>query len=129
MRRRLTSWAAGLVLALACASRAGAQAAPPAQADGQTTVGSQALAPASPPQTPPALTAAQACDVERHALQVQVVELRAKLVELQTQIDRQALAAERARIEGTLPIPPGWRWDWQTLRMVPVKDQAPNDVP
>ena len=110
MRRMLTNWAAWLALALACASHVAAQ-------------------PAAPPQTPPALTAAQACEVERVALQAQVVELRAKLVELQTQIDRQALAAERTRIEGTLPIQAGWRWDWATLRMVPVKDQAPNDVP
>ena len=112
MRRRLTSWAAGLGLLVACASHVFAQTAPPAQVP-----------------TPPALSELQQCSVERHALQAQVVELRAKLVELQTQIDRQALAAERTRIEGTLPIPAGWRWDWATLRMVPVKDQAPNDVP
>ncbi len=126
---RIASWAAGLWLLLACTSHASAQAAPPAQADGQTTVGSQGLAPAQPAQTPPALTAAQACDVERHALQVQVVELRARVVELQTALDREALARERTRIEGTLPIPPGWRWDWQTLRMVPapeVKETEPR---
>ena len=99
-------WAAGLVLSAACASHVGAQTA-------------------APPQTPPALTAAQACDVERHALQAQVVELRARVVELQTQLDRQALARERTRIEGALPIPPGWRWDWQTLRMV-AKETEPR---
>ena len=99
MRRHLASWAAAL--ALACASHASAQTAPPSQA-------------------PPALTAAQACEVERHALQAQVVELRAKVVELQTALDRQALAQARQRIEGTLPVPAGWRWDWATLRFLPV---------
>lgn len=108
-RRHLTSWGVGLLL-LACASHASAQTAPP-------------------PQAPPALSAAQACEVERVALQAQVVELRAKLMELQTQLDRQALAAERTRIEGTLPIPAGWRWDWQTLRMVPVPEAPRDDVP
>lgn len=102
------SWGVGLVLVLAGASPAHAQTAPPAPA-------------------PPALSAAQQCSVERLALQSQVVELRAQLVALQTQIDRQALAAERVRLEGTLPIPTGFRWDWQTLRLVPVTPEAPRD--
>lgn len=118
---RPTSWLAACVLcAVAGASPVQAQSAPPAQAGGKTTVGSQSLAPAAPPQAPPALTEAQQCSVERHALQAQVVELRARVVELQTALDRQALAAERQRLEGTLPIAPGWQWDWQTLRMVPA---------
>ena len=106
--RTVTSWrvaVAGLVLA--CASHVGAQSLPPAQD-----------APA-----PPALSELQQCDVERLALQAQIVELRQQLVTLQTERDRQVLAAERQRIEGTLPIPAGWRWDWQTLRLVPVKDE------
>lgn len=98
-----TGWLVGLLLlGLACASHASAQSAPPAQ----------------DPPAPPALSEVQQCSVERVALQAQVVELRAKVVELQTLLDRQALAAERSRIEGTLPIPAGWRWDWATLRMV-----------
>lgn len=112
---RSRGWLAVCVLLLACASHAGAQSAPPAQ----------------DAPTPPALTELQQCGVERVALQQQVVELRARVVELQTALDRQALAAERSRIEGTLPIPPGWRWDWSTLRMVPAKDEAAPraDVP
>jgi len=98
---RIVSWLAACALLLTCASHAGAQPAPPAQA-------------------PPALTDLQQCSVERVALQMQLVELRAHLVALQTQIDREALAKERARIEGTLPIPAGQRWDWPTLRMVPA---------
>lgn len=110
-----SSWLAACVLCLACASHAGAQSAPPAQ---DVT-------------TPPALTELQQCGVERVALQAQVVELRARVVELQTALDRQAIAAERQRIEGTLPIASGWRWDWSTLRMVPAKDEAAPraDVP
>lgn len=106
---RRASWGVGLVLLLACASHAGAQTAPPAP-------------------VPPALSAAQQCDVERVALQGQVVELRAKVVELQTLLDRQALAAERQRIVGTLAIPAGWRWDWQTLRAVeaPPETETPR---
>lgn len=99
---RIASWGVGLVLLLACASHASAQAAPPAP-------------------VPPALSEAQQCSVERLALQQQVVELRAQLVALQTQVDREALARERVRLEGTLPIAAGWRWDWQTLRMVQVE--------
>lgn len=106
--RTVTSWGVGLVLLLACASHASGQTAPPAP-------------------VPPALSAAQQCDVERVALQMQVVELRAQLVALQTQIDREALARERVRLEGTLALPAGWRWDWQTLRMVP--DPAPTKEP
>lgn len=97
-----SGWLAGLLLGLACASHASAQPAPPAQ------------------DTPPALSELQQCSVERLALQAQVVELRAQLVALQTQVDRQALATERSRIEGTLPISAGWRWDWATLRAVPT---------
>ena len=109
-----SSWLAACVLCLACASHAGAQSAPPAQ---DVT-------------TPPALSELQQCGVERLALQAQVVELRARVVELQTALDRQALAAERTRLEGTLPMAPGWRWDWPTLRMVPARTEAPShDVP
>lgn len=104
------SWGGGLVLVLACASHASAQTAPPAP-------------------VPPALSEAQQCSVERLALQAQVVELRAKVVELQTALDRQALAAERSRIEGTLPIPAGSRWDWATLRMVPVSVAPKEPTP
>ena len=68
----------------------------------------------------PALPPLQQCEVERVALQAQVVELRAQVVALQTQLDRAALAAERARIEGTLTAPEGQRWDWATLRFAPV---------
>ena len=68
----------------------------------------------------PTLPPAQQCEVDRVALQDQVVQLRAQLVAAQTQIDRQALAAERARIEGTLPKLDGQRWDWTQLRYVPV---------
>lgn len=98
----------GLGLLLACASHAGAQDAPPA------------------PVAPPALSELQQCSVERVALQAQVVELRAQLVALQTQTDREALARERVRLEGTLPIPTGYRWDWQTLRLVPVAAVEPT---
>lgn len=101
---RITSWLAACVLVAAGASPAVAQSAPPAQ----------------DVPTPPALSEAQQCAVERLALQQQVVELRARVVELQTALDRQALAAERTRLEGTLPMAPGWRWDWTTLRMVPA---------
>ncbi len=118
---RSRGWLAACVLLLACASHAGAQSAPPAQ-DGRIV--SQTLeGRTSPPAdvtTPPALSAAQQCEVERVALQAQVVELRARVMELQTALDRQALAAERTRIEGTLPMASGWRWDWTTLRMVPA---------
>lgn len=104
---RRTSWRVVVLgLGLACASHVGAQAPPPAQD-----------VPAAP-----ALSAAQQCDVERLALQGQVVELRAKVVELQTLLDRQALERERARVEHTLPVVTGWRWDWGTLRMVPAKE-------
>jgi hypothetical protein len=96
------SWGAGLVLAVAAASSAiGGQTAPP-------------------PSPPPALTPLQQCEVDRVALQQQVVELRAQLVALQTQIDREALARERTRIEGTLPVTPGQRWDWQRMAFVPA---------
>lgn len=104
--RRYRSWLA-VLLVLACASHAGAQTAPPASAS-------------------PALPAAQQCDVERVALQAQVVELRARVVELQTQLDRLALERERARVEATLTIPAGHRWDWQTLQLVPVAPEAPR---
>lgn len=112
---RITSWLAACALVVAGASPVAAQTAPPAQ-DAKTP--------------PPALSAAQQCDVERVALQAQVVELRARVVELQTQLDRSALATERQRLEGTLPMVPGWRWDWPTLRMVPARTEAPShDVP
>lgn len=126
---RITSWLAACALVLACASHAGAQSTPPAQ-DGRV-VGQTLEGRTSTPATePPALSAAQQCDVERVALQAQVVELRARVVELQTALDRQALAAERQRLEGTLPMVPGWRWDWPTLRMVPARTEAPShDVP
>lgn len=68
----------------------------------------------------PALPPLAQCEVDRVALQSQVVELRARVVELQTALDRAALAAERTRIEGTLPTVEGQRWDWGTLRYVPV---------
>jgi len=99
--RTLTSWGVGLVLLLACASHARGQTAPPAP-------------------VPAALSEVQQCSVERVALQMQVVELRLQLVALQTQIDREARARERALLEGTLPIPAGQAWDWATLRMVPA---------
>lgn len=102
---RITSWLAACALVVAGASPVAAQTEPPAQ-DAKTP--------------PPALSAAQQCEVERVALQAQVVELRARVMELQTALDRQALAAERTRLEGTLPMAPGWRWDWTTLRMVPA---------
>jgi hypothetical protein len=78
--------------------------------------------------TTPTLPAAQQCEVDRVALQEQVVQLRAQLVAAQTQIDRQALAAERARIEGTLPKVDGQRWDWTSLRYVPATpgEQGPK---
>lgn len=72
-------------------------------------------------QTPaPTLPPLAQCEVDRVALQDQVVALRAQLVALQTQVDREALARERVRIEGTLPTVEGQRWDWATLRYVPV---------
>lgn len=91
---------AGLVLA--CASHVGAQSPSPAQD-----------APA-----PPALSAAQQCEVDRVLLQQQVVELRAQLVAAQTQLDRVVLERERTRIEGTLPAHDGYTWDWATGRYV-----------
>lgn len=121
---KTASWLAACVLVVAGASPAVAQSAPPAQ-DGRV-VGQTLEGHTSTPATePPALSAAQQCDVERVSLQAQVVELRARVVELQTALDRQALAAERQRLEGTLPIAPGWRWDWPTLRMVPA-GEAPR---
>lgn len=114
---RITSWLAACALVLACASHAGAQTAPPAQ-DGRV-VGQTLEGRTSTPATePPALSAAQQCDVERVALQAQVVELRARVVELQTALDRQALARERARVEHGLQLPAGWQFDWQQLRPV-----------
>lgn len=110
MSRVITSWGVGLVVLLACASHASGQTAPPAQ------------------DAPLALSELQQCSVERLALQAQVVELRAQLVALQTQIDRQALAAERSRIEGTLALPTGYRWDWATLTAVPTTP-APKEQP
>lgn len=72
----------------------------------------------------PALPPLTQCEVERVALQAQLVELRSQLVAAQTQLDRQALAAERARIEGTLPVIEGQRWDWNTLRFMPAPSAA-----
>lgn len=105
-RRHRTSWAAGLVLALACASHAGAQSA-------------------SPPQATPALSEAQVCEVERVALKAEVVELRARVAQLQTLLDRQVVEAERRRVEGLLPAAPGFRWDWPSLRLVPAEPAPP----
>jgi len=119
-------WGVGLVLLLGCASHAGAQAAPPAPVLSESKLGVPSNV-TQLPQTPPALSELQQCSVERLALQGQVVELRAQLVALQTQIDREALARERVRLEGTLPIAAGWRFDWQTLRLVPVTPEAPRD--
>lgn len=112
--RRVTRWLATLVCMLTCASPAGAQ--PPAPSTSET-------------QAPPALSAGQQCGVERVALQAQVVELRARVVELQTQLDRQAVERERMRVEGTLPVPAGWRWDWPTLQMVPAQAPATDPTP
>lgn len=127
---RSRGWLAACVLLLACASHAGAQSAPPAQ-DGRIV--SQTLeGRTSPPAdvtTPPALSDLQQCGVERVALQAQVVELRARVVELQTQLDRQAVERERMRVEGTLPVPAGWRWDWPTLQMVPAQAPATDPTP
>lgn len=100
---RSRGWLAACVLLLACASHAGAQSAPPAQ---DVT-------------TPPALSELQQCSVERVALQQQVVELRAKVVELQTALDRLVLERERVRLEQGLQLPAGWQFDWQQLRPTP----------
>lgn len=70
------------------------------------------------------LDALPQCEVDRVALQAQLVELRAQLVAAQTALDRQALATERARIEGTLPKVDGQRWDWTALRYVPAAPGA-----
>jgi hypothetical protein len=78
-------------------------------------------------QTPtPTLPPAQQCEIERVALQGQVVELRAQLVALQTQIDREALARERARVE---PKADGQRWDWSLLRFVQATPILPANKP
>lgn len=111
MRRMLTSWRAWVFPLLVAAAT--------------SSVAGQAPTLAKDDPGPPALSALQQCQVEHVALQAQVVELRAKLVELQTALDRQALAAERTRLEGTLPIQPGWRWDWAQLRMV-AKETEPR---
>lgn len=105
------SWLAGLLLGLACASHASAQTAPPASAT----------------PAPPALSEAQQCGAERLALQAQVVELRAQLVALQTQVDRDALARSRQDFEAALALPAGWRWDWTLLRAVSTTPEGERD--
>lgn len=74
----------------------------------------------------PTLAPLAQCEVERVALQAQVVELRAQLVALQTQTDRQALATERERIT---PTADGYQWDWSALRFVPVTPTATQTEP
>lgn len=75
-------------------------------------------------QTPavPQLEPLPRCEVERLALQDQVVQLRAQVVSLQTQLDRQAIEAERARVT---PTADGYQWDWPSLRFVPVPAKEP----
>lgn len=75
---------------------------------------------------PPSLTPAQQCEVDRYRLQEQVVELRAQLVAAQTQLDRVLLERERQRIEGTLPKPDGYRWDWAQGQFVPGAASDPR---
>lgn len=98
------TWLGGMVLALVIAAALSAQT------------------------TTPTLPPLQQCEVERLALQEQIVQLRAQLVAAQTALDRAALERERARLEGTLPKVEGQRWDWTALRYVPAApaEQGPK---